>query len=1151
MASLGELVARMSLDIGQYVGALGKAEQETADAVRKMQKSFDALKGAVEGIAVGFLSMNAAAELFSQTVQRGANLSEMSGAFGIAADKLDTLSLAMELAGTDAATFEKQMKTLANQVTLASNPASESAAVFKAMGVEIKDASGNMLGMDEIYQNAIKQLGAIEDPALRASAAIKLFGKGADDALKAAAEYDQVMEEATKQTEAFGGSTDETAAMSKQFKQDMLLGADALQRLMLPVVKALLPVFESLRQAFAASSKDGVNLAADLGQGLAVALRVVGAAAIGVVAGFKAVGLWIGALAAAYAALMHGDIKGIGAIFSGVTQDIGATTSAAYDSAKAMLGLGDAHTEVAAAVQRNATNNGALQAALNKTKESQAAARAENEAYLAAMGAMEVAFAKASDASESWDAANLEQVKTLALIEKAEGTAKQFTDEHATSLMREASAVDQLTQRNKQLDAERKQALADGQKIEDARKAGVEILERATASEKAYEAALTDQTDASTRALNVLGLTATQMAIAAANEQIDIGLRKQLAQLDKDEQEARDKNVDGINDERIKAIEADKARAQSAADTAKAITDANLQAQDTFTYGWQKAFQSFADGLSAAKLAEDAFNSLSSSLETLFTNIMNGSKSAWATFKQSAISAIESVVSKIAVSGLLNMAGVATGGGGMLTGLLGAGASAALTSGAGQVAGDAFLPAALGVGGSAATGLGALGTSFTALGTVATDGVAALGGFSAALTATLPALGAIGIAGLAIYAAYQAFSKPGGGPKSGGSASTTGGPWSNFDVAGGTRGYTPSDADSALQSVVNANTQSYNSLVAALGGKGSAQFNLAYDTDPQGTAGTRIKAGATVNGQMVYGDVNRQFGSDSGDALTADLSLEAQRTLLAALQASDLPDDIANLLNSVTASNATADQISQILAAAQAVGAMNTALATLGDPLTAATKALATAGETSLETYDDQRTALYNLANTAPDTVDGLNSVTTATEAFAQSTVTLLAGILNAKKALDDMFSATRQTIQQAGMTDAQKYAYEQQQAATLFAQLQTATDPDQIKTLSTEINDAINTAFGLLTPDQQTAAQADFLAGLDKVQTLTDQKLTDAANTIATQAKSDQQFMSDQLDKILKGISDAGDTFSNAADKLNPLNVNVTVNTTTQEVNG
>ena len=1147
MASLGELVATMSLNIGQFTGALSKVEQAVADATRNITKEFEKINGSLTGMVTGFLSVSTAVELFNKAVDQAADLKDVGAAFDITVGKMDELSLAMKLAGVDSATLEKELKTLGNQVTLASNPASKSAAVFAAMGIAIKDASGNMLGLDEIYENAIKRLGAIEDPALRASAAMTLFGKGADEALKAVAQLDPALETARKQLDAFGVTTDQVAVSAKQYKDSMLLLSDATSRVVQPIVAALGPVFDDIRKAMLESGKGSVDLAKDLGDGLATAFRVLVAVVIESVGELKGVGIALGGLAAAAAALVRpgGGWGAAGAVLKEMAGDIKANSDATAAATDAILN----HTEAYAYWHKSTTttiaDQAALRAALAKMTDGTKAAATE----LATFTKLETEQIAKQDAltatTDTWNAGTTEQVAMLKKINDAFAAGHPFTLQHAADLMADAAATDALAFAEKQwLDQNKavQQARDDYQKsldqttkaLQDHLKAQEDELAKQVATKAAVEqlgTAYKDlapylvayNTDAAQLATLQADMTQQQANFTTANAAYVESLREQITALQK----------------KLGLDQQDFAQRKQDIDQSK-----------TWAQGWSDAFKQYEDSANDAKMAATAFNTLTSSMEQLFVNFANHSAGAWKTFTNSIMQGIDQMAAKWAVSGLANMVFNPTASGSMFGGAasgatsgLTGGLTSALTSGGGI--GDALM------GGAGSGVLGAVGTSFTNVGLAASAGVDAIGGFSMALTAALPAIGAIAAVG---FIAYQLLSKPGGGPKQGGSASTTGGPWANFDVAGGTRGYTPSDADSALTTIVKTNQQSYDTLVTALGGKaGGAQFNLAYDTDPQGTAGTRIKAAATVNGQQVYGDTNRQFGNDSGDALTADLTLEAKRTLLAALQASDLPTQISGLLKTLTASTATDDQITQMLTVVQTVTSMNAALAVLADPMTAATKSLATANETALSAWDDQRTALYDLANAAPDTADGLAAVTAATQAFAVSTVNLLIAIQNAKQAMDDMFASSTDSITKAGLTNEQLYAMDQSKEAALKAQLATATDPTVISSIAKQINDVITDAFGLLSPDDQLTQKGAFLADIASTQATADKAMTDAATTVATQATTDHDFMTQKLGDILDGITAAGKDFKDGADSLaGGVNVNVTVNSTPQsDVNG
>lgn len=208
-------------------------------------------------------------------------------------------------------------------------------------------------------------------------------------------------------------------------------------------------------------------------------------------------------------------------------------------------------------------------------------------------------------------------------------------------------------------------------------------------------------------------------------------------------------------------------------------------------------------------------------------------------------------------------------------------------------------------------------------------GLAAIGGIGGLLGAALPIVGI----GAALASAFGLFDR--GGPKTGGSASSL------ADILGGTTGlgtlerlFTPNQRDSDVQKVTDSIATSFLSVARSLGiAGGSAQFGLGFDTDPEGDAGNRVSALATLNGQTVYQRTDLDLGRD-GD-VTAALELEAKRALFAALQASDMPAYLANLFDGIDAAGATAEQIDGILQTAAALKIAVDAISGLGDQFAA------------------------------------------------------------------------------------------------------------------------------------------------------------------------------------------------------------------------
>jgi hypothetical protein len=143
------------------------------------------------------------------------------------------------------------------------------------------------------------------------------------------------------------------------------------------------------------------------------------------------------------------------------------------------------------------------------------------------------------------------------------------------------------------------------------------------------------------------------------------------------------------------------------------------------------------------------------------------------------------------------------------------------------------------------------------------------------------------------------------------------------------RFFTPSQGDSQMKAIVDATSTGFLQAFASLGGSGTPGFNfgLGFDNDPSGSAQSRVSSMLTdASGQQIYG--THDVGMDDKD-VPAALQLEAQRMLLAALQHSDLPKDVADILNSVVAAGATSDEIDGVIAKAREMKAVLDGLGTL------------------------------------------------------------------------------------------------------------------------------------------------------------------------------------------------------------------------------
>lgn len=332
------------------------------------------------------------------------------------------------------------------------------------------------------------------------------------------------------------------------------------------------------------------------------------------------------------------------------------------------------------------------------------------------------------------------------------------------------------------------------------------------------------------------------------------------------------------------------------------------------------------------------YDKLSSIGASFFADLALHGRSAFESLKKSLESFAAEIIALFAKRYILNMVASLTGDAGIgalaATAGQGTAASGILNmlglSGTGGLANSGVM-ALGGIGGTGSTSLGlysafansgagqGLGLSVAGMTEEGVLGGSVLTGTGMAIAEAIPYIGwAIALGTLA----YSLFGGKGGGPKTGGSFmgsfSGAGDFLGNVDVPGKGRFFTPNQGDSNLATVGQSLGLTFAQTLVSLGGKpgGNMSFGVGFDTDPQGTANSRV-SGMVIDskGNTIFRDLDRDIGRTNDPS--GEITLELKRELLAGLQASDLPQEVADILKPLDAMTATAEQIDKAVTAAQ------------------------------------------------------------------------------------------------------------------------------------------------------------------------------------------------------------------------------------------
>ena len=517
------------------------------------------------------------------------------------------------------------------------------------------------------------------------------------------------------------------------------------------------------------------------------------------------------------------------------------------------------------------------------------------------------------------------------------------------------------------------------------------------------------------------------------------------------------------------------------------------------------------------KEQEDAFKKTYDSISNTITDALMRGFESGKDIAQNFIATLKNMFSTLVLRPIVQYAVQGT------ASMFGMGASAAGMGGGADGAGGLGGLGSLASGASSLFGLTGIGSAIGAEAAAAVGNIAlAMGaGTELALAAAANAIPVIGTVVAVGYLLYNILSQAKGGPKSGGFATSGGLAGINVD-SDNSRYYTPNQMDAAMQQAVDTIKLSYLDIIKAFGGKaGEAIFALGGDADPKGTAGNRVSAGASLNGVSVYDARNIAAGT-SDEELQAALKTESMRALLAALQKSDVPANIAKILNSVPAASASSDAVTAIIALGSAWGALTQTLTI--EPLADMLTEIGNAATDSFYGFTNLASGLRKLIDGFDGSLQSVQDLTAGTITYKTAAMQLIVAIEATRTAVNAMFGDTARNIRLQTLDPAAQYKFYTNEATTLYDELMASSDPARIKQLADRINADITAAFGLLDPAAQKDKLPEYLRNLDIITEGVNQRLTEVETDI-------HQSVSDVLAEINVKLDKAADKFVVAAD--------------------
>lgn len=162
-------VKRAATEAEKNVDSVGKSFKQAGTAA-------DFLKGALIGAAAG-LSATAFINIGRGALNAADDLNALSQAAGISAERLQVLRFAFQAQNIAAGETDQALTTLNRNLGLAIDEGGPAAETFKKLGINLKDAAGEVKNTEVVFYEIIEAISRLNSQQEQAAAAGRIFGR--------------------------------------------------------------------------------------------------------------------------------------------------------------------------------------------------------------------------------------------------------------------------------------------------------------------------------------------------------------------------------------------------------------------------------------------------------------------------------------------------------------------------------------------------------------------------------------------------------------------------------------------------------------------------------------------------------------------------------------------------------------------------------------------------------------------------------------------------------------------------------------------------------------------------------------------------------------------------------------------------------------
>lgn len=245
---LSPLTAQVVLDLNKWTAGIRQVQRD-ADAIGK------ALKPIGEQTRILGTAMTAAGAavggamllMAKKAADFGDALLDASKRTGMTTQQLASLKLLADQSGSSFEGLSRGVGQLSKTMFEAATKGGQSAKLFDALGISVKDASGNLRNASDVLPEIADRFAKLEDGSAKTALAMKLFGKAGADLIPLLNEGSAGFQRAREQADKFGiALTRAEAELGDKFNDSLADSKAAMQGFANSIGVALLPALTDL-----------------------------------------------------------------------------------------------------------------------------------------------------------------------------------------------------------------------------------------------------------------------------------------------------------------------------------------------------------------------------------------------------------------------------------------------------------------------------------------------------------------------------------------------------------------------------------------------------------------------------------------------------------------------------------------------------------------------------------------------------------------------------------------------------------------------------------------------------------------------------------------------------------------------------------------